>query len=604
MFVREKKFKETERSYLQIVQNRRVNGKVKQDVILSLGCLQTLLKTGELKRLAKSLLKYCEGDFCETSDIKEERRMHWGIPKIIDRLWQTFDFKAILKRCCKNRAIQFDINQSIKLMLADRFICPCSKLKSYENKGKYISSDSIEIQHLYRSLDLLADSKEQIEQMLFEKNLNLFNMRVDVVFYDATTLYFESEKVDVLRNFGFGKDGKFNEVQVVMGLLIDMDGRPIGFDIFPGNLYEGHTLKIAIEKLEKRFAIEKLILVADRGMLSWDNLELLVDSKYEYIISARLRKLSKPLKKEVLDIDSYTDFPTKESPPKEDEDTPKNKYKIIVSKNVFANVLGALENRNKDQVYKEISKTTKHVHDKRFVEVLRGFRHLPFTEENCCKLKLQIEHYCSRRLILTWFSKRAKRDKAKRDLLVSKAKELLKGSAESISQRGPRRYLKVSSEKITLKEEQIQEDEKWDGFYGIYTNNQELDWQVILEHYRYLWRIEESFRILKSHFETRPMFHWTPKRIVGHTVLCFVAFLFERTIEIELKQRNIACSPDKIREAVDTMQMSLLKIKDREFYLRGNINGLARELLKIFRVKMPPQIAPADQLEDKTENIL
>ena len=251
MFIRDKKNKKSGKNYLQIVENKWVDGKTKQEVILSLGCLQTLRETGQLRRLAKSLIKYCEeGDFIESKDIEEKERVYWGVPKIVDKLWLKFDLGDILQRCFAKRSVKFDFCQAVKLMLADRFHCPCSKLKSYEGQYKYAFYETVDQQHLYRSLDYLAEFKDKIEKMLFEKNTDLFNMSVDVVFYDVTTLYFESEKADDLRNFGFSKDHRVGEVQVVLGLLVDQEGRPIGFDLFPGNMYEGHTLKDAYLKTQ------------------------------------------------------------------------------------------------------------------------------------------------------------------------------------------------------------------------------------------------------------------------------------------------------------------------------------------------------------------
>ena len=610
MFVRDKKNKASGKSYLQIVENKWVNGKVKQDVVLSLGCLQTLQSTGQLKRLAKSLIKYCEGDFIESKDIEEKERVYWGTPKIVDKLWLYFDLDSIIQRCFTKRSVKFDFCQVIKIMLADRFHCPCSKLKSYEEQEKYAFYKSVELHHLYRSLDYLAQFKEKIEKMLFEKNLDLFNLKVDVVFYDVTTLYFESEKIDDLRDFGFSKDHRVGEVQVVMGLLVDQEGRPIGFDVFPGNMYEGHTLKDAVAKLKVRFAIEKLIIVADRGMLSKENLEFIKDSGYEYIISARLRSLNKALQSEILDLGSYSsipkpqehlDLPSSRAIPgprqDEQEEQPEpTKYRIYTPENVFEEVLKALHNPQSPQsIYKQISQITKKVPDARFKKTLRGFKKLPFTVENRQQLIKGIEDYLKQRLIVTWCSKRAKRDKAKREALIARAQQIIDAPTKTISQRGARRYVKpVGSEQYALHADKIRQDEQWDGFYGIYTNNLDLRWQTIQQHYHTLWKVEESFRIFKSHLETRPMFHWTPIRIKGHMVLCFVAFLFERTIEIELKQREIDFSPPKIRKAISTMQASVVDIKNQKFYLMANINTLAKQILKCFSIKAPSKIVPAE----------
>lgn len=602
MFIREKK-NNNKKSYLQIVENKRIGSRIKQKVVLSLGCLQSLKASGELRKLAKSLLKHCESAGASIDDLQEERRLHWGMPKIISYLWELFDFPSILEECSKNRALEFDYQSAIKLMIADRFTSPCSKLKSYERQGEYSGVDEIPLHQLYRALDRLADFKEQIEHRLFEKNRSLFNMCVDVVFYDVTTFYFESFTADELRDRGFSKNNKIDEVQVVLGLLVDMDGRPIGYELFPGNTYEGHTLRTAIDKLKQRFTIQKLILVADRGMMSADNLEIIKTSGYEYIISCRLKKLGKTREQQVLDLASYTNMPQQRPvAPQSDEEPEINKYKIMVPENIFSEVLFALKNQQSAQdVYRVIRKTTKSVPDQYLKKTLRNFRHEPFTPESCQRLTKAIECYLAHRWILTWSSQRAKRDKAKRDLLVGKAQEIAAGSAQILSQRGPRRYLKLAAQKVSLDQARIEQESRWDGFYGICTNNPDLHWQTILDHYHNLWRIEESFRILKSHFETRPMFHWTAKRIKGHLVLCFIAFLFERTLELDLKQRQVPYSPTKIRDAMNSLQLSVVEAKGHQFHLYANINVLAREILKICHIKVPPKLLPVQKVRESEE---
>jgi transposase len=163
---------------------------------------------------------------------------------------------------------------------------------------------------LYRAPDLLCDNKEKIEDYLFNKNRDLFNMSVDLVLYDVTSLYFESKNVDELKNFGYSKDCKFSEVQVILGLLVDLEGRPVGYDLFPGNTYEGHTLRNIIDKLKYRFKINRLIFIADQGMLSKDNLKLIKDKGYEYIIGSRIKNKCKKIKKEILNPDGYKTITT------------------------------------------------------------------------------------------------------------------------------------------------------------------------------------------------------------------------------------------------------------------------------------------------------
>jgi len=239
--------------------------------------------------------------------------------------FSEFKLEALFSKILGNRKIKFDFFSSVFLMVLDRLVSPGSKLRSYEKQDKYWGINENELQHLYRAMDILADSKEDIEKHLFEMNKDLFNMKIDVMFYDVTTLYFESvfESVseDVLKEFGrhicplhqgFSKDCKVNEVQIILGLLVDLEGMPIGYDVFPGGTFEGHTVKGIIEKLNKKFQINKLVFVGDRGMLSKDNLELIKGSGYEYIVGSRIKNKSKELQEKLLDGEGYIEVKTEE----------------------------------------------------------------------------------------------------------------------------------------------------------------------------------------------------------------------------------------------------------------------------------------------------
>lgn len=132
-----------------------------------------------------------------------------------------------------NRKIQFNLNTASFLMAIQHLLQPRSKLGTYLRQQRYLNLSEVELNHLSRSLDLLAEYKEALEQDLFLKNRNLFNMKVDVAFFDVTTFSFEIVRADSLRDFGFSKDGKFKEVQVVLAPLVDCEGRPIGYELFP-----------------------------------------------------------------------------------------------------------------------------------------------------------------------------------------------------------------------------------------------------------------------------------------------------------------------------------------------------------------------------------
>lgn len=533
MFLRE--IKSGKRTYLNIVETYYDKGKVKHRSIASLGRKDKLQDSEQLNRIAMSLLKYCnKNKTCfDIQTAEEKQRKIWGAPAVIRKIWDILRLDELFKNITKGYKIKFDFFSSVFLMVLDRLCKPVSKKKSYEEQDKYYGIKENHLQHLYRALDILADRKEDIEKNLFFSNMSLFNTKVDVIFYDVTTLYFESVRKDRLREFGFSKDQKINEVQIVLGLLIDQDTRPIGFDIFPGNTFEGRTIGVILEKLKKRFQINRLIFVGDQAMLSRENLQTITSLGYEYVVGSRIKNKTKEIKNKILDEEGYIQVKTKEE------------------EGIFK--------------YKEI------------------------TTDN--DLPVLCDSTQTGKIICAFSSRRKEKDKKDRERLIEKAKEILQKGGPVISKRGAMKYIK--SKTITTKqidEEKIQDDQMWDGYYGVETNCKFTEAYEVLNIYHELWKIEEAFRTLKSHIEARPMFHWTEERIKGHLVLCFIAFLLERTLELELKRNNIDYSSIKIREALNNLQFSEIEIEGQRFFLRSKVEGLANDILRILKIRIPPNI--------------
>ena len=150
-------------------------------------------------------------------------------------------------------------------MAISHLLAPSSKLAAYNSQARYTGLEPVELNNIYRSLDILAEKKEDIEKQIFDINRNLFNLSVDIVFYDVTTFSFSSCIADGFKEYGFSKAGSPGKVQIVMGLLIDSYGRPVGYELFAGNTFDGKTLYAALESLEKRFGIRKVIIVFRQG---------------------------------------------------------------------------------------------------------------------------------------------------------------------------------------------------------------------------------------------------------------------------------------------------------------------------------------------------
>ncbi|MBA7544965.1 IS1634 family transposase ISBli9 [subsurface metagenome] len=186
-------------------------------------------------------------------------------------------------------------------LVVERLAFPLSKLKTIDYLYRF-QGVMLDIDAVYRFLDKLNNKlKDQVEQIAFAHTLKVLQGNINIVFYDMTTLYFEASDEDDLRKTGFSKDGKHQNPQIYLGLLVGIGGYAIGYDIFEGNIYEGHTLIPFIEKISKKFNLNRPVVVADAGLLTNDNIKALEEMGYQYIIGARLKNEPEKIKRHILE---------------------------------------------------------------------------------------------------------------------------------------------------------------------------------------------------------------------------------------------------------------------------------------------------------------
>lgn len=541
--------------YVQIVRSYKENGVTRHEVLLNLGRRDEIEDNPMFKRLAQRL--------GELSGLNTARKTlespseaiirNWGYT-VYRRLWKDLALDECLGEILKKHSrIRFDLSQTSFLMSLQHLLEPMSKLGAFEHQERYAKLPRLDLQHLYRSLDVLSENKDAIEEHIFFQNYNLLNMTIDVVFYDVTTFAFESVQADSLRDFGYSKDNKYNEVQVVMGLLIDSEGCPIGYELFNGSTFDGKTMTGALENLKKRFGIRRVVIVADRGLNSKINLHMIQQSGYGYIVASRIRKLGQKLQEEILDTTGYAETT---GPVIHKGEPEKLQYRIFEQMN-----------RVKDE---------------------EG--HIVELAEN---------------LIVTYSERRAQKDRADRERLIEKARTLVEapGKINASFKRGGRKYLKREAKEDeestwTLDGDSIERDARFDGYYGIQTSERNLHPVEILSAYHTLWKIEESFRIMKSTLEVRPIFHWTEKRIKGHFVICFLAFLLERRLEQQLNKAGIVdASPERIREAINRMEFAEFELQGLPYYIKTKGAELSNKILKTLHMQPPKTMLQVDEFK-------
>jgi len=297
MYIRTKVFKNkdgTTRTYLYIVEGKRVNGKVRQEIVANLGRLEELQK-GELDKLIEGLAKYSHQQWIQAQahSVDPKWAKELGPALIFRRLWENLNLNKILENLLANTEISIDVEEAIFAMVLNRLCDPRSKLGITKWKETVYRPQfkQLKLNHFYRSLDFLAEHKNKIEEQLFERVKTLFNLELDLVFWDTTSTYFEGKKAKNLAQYGFSKDNRPDRLQVIIGVLMTRDGTPVAHKVFPGNTSDVDTFREALHDLQKRFKIRNVILVGDRGMVSKKILEEIEAAGLQYIVGVRMRKL-------------------------------------------------------------------------------------------------------------------------------------------------------------------------------------------------------------------------------------------------------------------------------------------------------------------------
>lgn len=520
--------KKGEATYLRIVQSfRDSEGKIRHRTLFNLG-KATDYSPIALKRIGQALYELGGGSIEELEHrmLHELSRFNYGFPLVVKQLLKVYSLDTFFDGISRNKNLGFNLTESMCLLISERINDPVSKLSNYKNQIDYIGLPEIELHQIYRTLDHLNAQQEFIKQLIYNKGRNLFNQKLDVVFYDVTTFYFDSNKEDGFREKGFGKDGKIGKTIVVFGLLIDQYKQPVGYEVYHGKQYEGHTLSDAITRLKKKYQIDKVICVADTGMMNQDNLDEIEGAEYEYIFGERLKNISKSKQDEILDLTKY-------------------------------NVLEIEDESN-----------------------------------NSIKIQYYLTDYKGRKLITTYSTKRAAKDKAEREEKIEKAKIYLSQPAP-LEKKAKNYYLKkVKQCNYVLDIDRIKRSEQFDGFMSIATNNKELTIAQILDAYKQLYKIEQSFRSFKTFLETRPMFHWTKARILGHLALCYISFTVLNYLQLILKKQNTPQSENQIRKNLIKMQMSLITQNEYEYYLRSKTEDGAKQIMKVLSIRELPDLTP------------
>ena len=287
--------------YIKLVESYRESGTTKHRVLFNFGRADIIRKDESFLNIVKRLCEIAGGkpkvDNQEQNQEQQNLIDNCGEAVLYNygylaylQLWRTLGIEGCLEEAECGSKLSYSLSETVFLMVCQHLLEPMSKLATFERQNRYFNMKSIPLHHMYRALERLSKAKTEIESSLFEYNYIRVNKSVEVVFYDLTTIHFESQLADEeLRDFGFSKAGKYNEVQVVLGMIIDSSGMPVGYELHKGNTYEGHTIAGTLEKIKKRFSITRVIIVADRGVNYKDGLNKIKEAGCGYIMAAKIK---------------------------------------------------------------------------------------------------------------------------------------------------------------------------------------------------------------------------------------------------------------------------------------------------------------------------
>lgn len=537
------------REYLQIVHNRRDKGKVKQEVIATVGRLDVLKGTGALDSLLRSGLKFSEQlaviDAHKQGEAVETDSRRIGLPLIFDRLWKETGIQAVLEAAARDRKHRFSIERAVYLTVLHRLsVSGSDRAAEHWSQGYRIEgADGIDLHHLYRAMAWLGEplpdgdqqgstvfsprcTKDVIEEELFRRRRDLFS-DLRLVFFDTTSIYFEGEGGEELGAYGHSKDHRPDLKQMVVGVIIDHHGSPLCCELWPGNTTDVKTLVPIIDRLRIRFGISQVCVVADRGMISEQTKADLCERKIDYILGARMRR-QKEVSEEVLSRGG--------------------KYEEVYPKSNESKAPSPLKVKN----------------------VMVG----------------------DRRYIVCVNEDQKKKDAADRELIVAALRNKLKqGHKSLVGNKGYRKYVRSAGRAFAIDEEKIAQEARYDGKWVLTTSMTMPAREVALQ-YKELWMVEQVFRSIKTVLANRPIYHKCDETIRGHVFCSFLALVLMK----ELQDRLAIYAAQRLEwgemlRDLEELKHITIRSADKEVVLRTELKGSTGKVFQAVGVAIPPKVS-------------
>jgi len=573
-----KKSKSNGKIYLSFVQGYRKEGKVKQKTVEKLGYLEDLEKiypdpVAHFKQVAKertlneSHVKTIEIDLLSKLPDKASFRKNLGYaaPKAV---YSQLGLREFFQSKQRRLDVEYNLNNIFSLLVFNRFLFPSSKKHAFETKNSFFESSDFSLNDVYRSLDYFYKYSRSIQQHLHKQVCSLIGRDSQLAYYDVTNYYFEipyedEDEYDGEGNLikkGYRKRGPSKEHRkdpiVQMGLLMDSNGIPMAFNTFSGGKSEKLSLLPTVRRVKRDFELERIIVVADRGLNTSDNTAFLSGKNHDdmtendgYVYGQSVLGANKKFKTWVLEQKDYR--------------------------------IDDVLDKNEDTV---LFKHKSRIHAKTV--------HLKNSDGNRTQ---KIEIY--QKQMVYYSEKYAKKQRRDRDKVIAKAKDLIANPdrytrSTSIGAAGYINNIKFSKQtgeisdgqSLSINEEKIRREEHYDGYYSIVTSEKDLSDLEIRNIYKGLWEIEESFRIIKGEFKARPVFLQTDAHVDAHFLICFVALVLMRILEKMLGEKYTV---GQIRESLISYSCSHL---DQNYYLFDHRDDVIKMVESVFGFDLSKKI--------------
>lgn len=529
------------REYLYVAKTIRQGNKIIHKNIASLGRFDVLAEGDTFENLAKKFAEFA-GKLEVLNlekDLNLEAAKELGIVHIYAELWKGLGFDRVLNKYYQAKDVKFDIQESIFAMVANRLTAPSSKREIMNWKEEIYKPEweEIKLHHLYRAMDYLVEEKEQFETELFNRSINLFNQKLDIIMFDTTTIssWGNGEHSELLKHHGKPKDKRTDLKQICVGVLMTKEGIPVGHEVWEGPRSERKSFVDMIDRVRDKFQIGKVIFVCDKGMISANIIRYLEEQNYEYILGVRMKQLSKEDQRQYLG----------------------------------------------EAGFKAVIRTDKKRLDVKEVE-----------EEETITIegeKVEI----NKRYIICHNLDEAQKDKLQRERFkeIIRAKVADSGIRSWIIKNGYKNYVKFEGEniKLVVDEKKLDEEDIFDGKWILVTNTN-LSSEEAVRNYKGLSKIEAGFRDLKSEIEIGPMYHWTTKRIRAHVFICFLALVLKLGFEKKLKELDSKIDIAEVIRSVSKIKVAELELNDKIVHLRTGLKDKAYLAFRAISAKIPEKI--------------